>query len=1292
MERALLEEYKKSKKYVKDVVTEILRNKDNQLVRSMASSSIHRGRLEERLRRLTNKLNIAHEIVERREEETKEFGATVLLLNKALVVHRNGGEGPKELAAELMRRSHVTIDVDSRLEMQIDQLQSELFNARQLVEHHAVKQQVLEGDLEAYRHALENVLMKAENVLEQKGREAVAVLVSEAAQDLRNIKELEGEPHLLKLAEDRQRQLVEASAHQKEIERLQTDKKQMEKALRKAEQDVVQMRLRMMERDSSMASCSKKMKTIEAKLEEETSTSGARIEAAEKLAAEVAQKYDKELRQLRESLEEKAKRLTEQTKLADYFKVQVTEAKFEAAKTRKELEHEKAVVEESMTAKLQEQETRAQTQEEQLKKLISDLSEKHSALEGQTFKTNAELQAATEQLERSRQDLEAARQQCKLQAMELEHHRMMTERDTDTQNSIAAQLRAATGRVKELTDECETLQIQVQQLEKDKEAVQGDLHGAVARLQALEDATHSVEEAHNDLPKKKKPPKSPAQKPITPKPVSPGKNRSSSAESTIPVQTPQESEFKLEPGSPVEKQAPQLSSQDADLLDCTKLSADVLMLRMGRGISDVRQLMKQVAERLNAVTEWRQNKPESRHPAIWQKADGAITELTKMLLNLATVDDQTSKRTIDATAPSPQSPEIGEKKATASPAMKGPQELFGDTATKDQVTEKFSGESSSLNASASEKNALAASRSQRSAPGVNIVTLSGTATPTTRDECSELNDPKGMQGLVQPIAASGEQRAEENVGGGTAPESGGAHEPEVLQNGDQFVHSSHEVQPTLPQNDHLSSAQDSALDTAHQTYSTPLRDSQQSETQKENPKSHELQGETTEQPVGLPILAVKTTFSPTGPPGPQATLQSPGLQPTLQDTEQNFPPQTSLQAAGPQTALPQITLQSVGPQTVQPQNTLQASGPQTALPQITLQAAAPQTAQPTHQAPGLQPALQPQTTPQATGPQTVPSPSHAPICRTADCPPTANHGTGDCPSANRAPSHRTADCASPSHAPICRTADCPPTANHGTRRLPFRKSRPELPDRRLLNPRAKPLDCNLPSKPPDRKLPNRKSHSKLLDRRLFNRKPRSKPRDRRLLNPRTKPLDCNLPSKLPDRKLPNRKRRSKPRDRRLSFPRPRSKLSDRRLSSNLKPRYRRLPFRKSRPKLPDRRLLNPRAKPLDCNLPSKPPDRKLPNRKSHSKLLDRRLFNRKPRSKPRDRRLPFSKPHSNLPDCRLSNRKLHNLNQRCKRLGRHLRSNHRGHKSRFPQRVRHSETLTNGCKLEVPVSHLLMHR
>jgi predicted nucleic acid-binding Zn-ribbon protein len=421
-----MEDYKKSKKFVSNVISELLRGKDMQLVRVMTRHENHRRRLERKITDLQEDVTHAQDEEHRTKEECDEYDKTILVLNRALLTHLSDREIGKEISHETLRRKDAAATLAhnriAQHHKEVDELRRKLRTAELELQARANNEDTLQANVSTLRHALEMLLARAENVMEMKGAQAVEQLIQDAAQDLSQVKELQGDPKLLRLAQDRQKEMAEMSKVKKEMDRLMTEKKTMEQALRKAEQDVVQMRLRLMERDSAMAMAGKRVKAFELKLEEEANSASKRVAEAERHAVEVAKRFEERLAEANRNLEDREKQLAERQKMVDHFRAQATEEKSKLVKVKKELEIAAAVVETELRTELDKAKRRGVNLESELTATTRTLEARVKDFETQMASTMAEGETASQQLQEALANLKqaqeaASQQEAQVQAL-----------------------------------------------------------------------------------------------------------------------------------------------------------------------------------------------------------------------------------------------------------------------------------------------------------------------------------------------------------------------------------------------------------------------------------------------------------------------------------------------------------------------------------------------------------------------------------------------------------------------------------------------------------------------------------------------------------------------------------------------------------------------------------------------------------------------------------------------------------------------------------------------------------
>lgn len=296
---SILDEYAKSKLIFLDTIYETQRGKDDQYKRILAYHDGHVASLLKRMELLATNIDHLKEAASKHTELDAELLEMIDALNRAaLHAMCEGASVHVSHDVMLQAKGHSPFaQTASQPAVSVERSAAEVGILQQTVDSQRV-------EIDLLRKALDVVVTRAQSVLETKTRNAVEEILNDARSEMEKVQEMRQDPHLMRAAEQRRQDLAAISSAQHEIDRLQVDKDNLIVALRKAEQDVVQMRLKMLERDSSMAIINKRIKLIEAKLLEETSTSSKRIEDAERLAGEVTKKYEAELKRLRSLIDQ----------------------------------------------------------------------------------------------------------------------------------------------------------------------------------------------------------------------------------------------------------------------------------------------------------------------------------------------------------------------------------------------------------------------------------------------------------------------------------------------------------------------------------------------------------------------------------------------------------------------------------------------------------------------------------------------------------------------------------------------------------------------------------------------------------------------------------------------------------------------------------------------------------------------------------------------------------------------------------------------------------------------------
>ena len=396
-----LADYKKSRVLVADMMSEILRNKDRLVMRTMAHREAQRRVYERKLTNLKLQVETSEKETEVWKAEGIERDRTVEALNRAIWARVNDKDLVRELHGEVARREAAATASVRHSELRHEH---EAAGMRQLIallqeqlKAKEADEAALKQNLEILHHSLKMLHKKAEGIMEKNALQSVEQLISDAQQDLSSVKEIQGDPELLALAEDRQRNLQEMKGARKEIDRLINERKTLEQALRRAEQDVVQLRLKVMERDSVANNTSKKLKVVEARLDDEIGQYAQRLNDQEKAAFDSQVRFDAKIKELNIAVEDKARRMVEQAKLVDHFKNQSQDAKNEVTKVRSELletqlrlKREAAAAQDSVKQECQQRVLEAEA------KLVS-ATEKAQQLDMQCHRLAADLEALSKE-------------------------------------------------------------------------------------------------------------------------------------------------------------------------------------------------------------------------------------------------------------------------------------------------------------------------------------------------------------------------------------------------------------------------------------------------------------------------------------------------------------------------------------------------------------------------------------------------------------------------------------------------------------------------------------------------------------------------------------------------------------------------------------------------------------------------------------------------------------------------------------------------------------------------------
>lgn len=325
-----LEQYYQAKQYTFDCIHEVARVKEAVNVRNMALHESHATVVSHKVGRLVAQAESAESRLSAHEALLGEYQQHVARLNRAVLRHDtssghgsgHGGTTVQDFHQEMLRAGATPVRRDTTTPQRQRSggdasalLVSPKIAELEVVNHSkAVTVQMLQGEIVMLREALLLIARKAEGFFNEKAEKAVEDLVQQANENIANSQRITGDKFLSQMLDKRLSQLTEMRNAQHQIDALKAERLAMSKALRKAEQEIVQMRLKMMERDSSMIVVSKRVKEVEGKLEEETATSAMRIDAAERLAGDLVFKYEKELRRLRDIIDEHIRKNAEMQK------------------------------------------------------------------------------------------------------------------------------------------------------------------------------------------------------------------------------------------------------------------------------------------------------------------------------------------------------------------------------------------------------------------------------------------------------------------------------------------------------------------------------------------------------------------------------------------------------------------------------------------------------------------------------------------------------------------------------------------------------------------------------------------------------------------------------------------------------------------------------------------------------------------------------------------------------------------------------------------------------------------
>ena len=416
-----LEDYYRAKQYAFDAVHEIARAKDVIIARALACHETHSHVVSHKVGRLVAEMDSVGLKVAQQEMELSEFQSHVEKLHRAHFHQAQTDQlGGSDLHHELMRlqstgasaRDGAAAGSPSLRPMTDGRSSSSALAQLQTAnEGKDTTIQMLNVEIATLREALHVLVRKAETSLKQKAEKAVEDLLAEANQNVLRSKQIADDKFLSQMIEDKKVQLLAMRSAQHEIDQLKSERALTSKALRKAEQEVVQMRLKMMERDSNMIVVSKRVKEVEGQLEEETSTSASRIEAAERLAGDLTFKYENELRRMRDMIDEHVRRNSDMMRTVEFHKKQVEKAQAEV-----ENERQRGIEALEEMERIQKAECKVKVDE--VTQLLLDANAKKdllarqiASLEFAAKEAQQKIQALKESLEQSASDNENLREE-----------------------------------------------------------------------------------------------------------------------------------------------------------------------------------------------------------------------------------------------------------------------------------------------------------------------------------------------------------------------------------------------------------------------------------------------------------------------------------------------------------------------------------------------------------------------------------------------------------------------------------------------------------------------------------------------------------------------------------------------------------------------------------------------------------------------------------------------------------------------------------------------------------------
>ena len=311
-EGELLAEYNTCKSGFLTTAHEAIRAKDEQYSRAMSFHEAWAAQVNSRVTSLVKVIDDTKVQLQKLVLENTDYQDTIDVLNRAVLHYtfEPASSSIPEVQHQLMQLLHreKRFNVSSP-----DDVVNEIVFLRESLRSQLSTQEILKAEVTVLRRALELIVSRSVNAVKAASTDLVNALVKDAEQDLSKIIALREDPYLMQLAEQRQKDLFAITNAQHEIEMLNEERARLSTALEKSEQDAIQMKLKMMERDGLCAELNKNLRASESKHLSDIRDLSSKNSLLQQMSGEQVAKYEKEIRGFRirvNALEEKLSQLS----------------------------------------------------------------------------------------------------------------------------------------------------------------------------------------------------------------------------------------------------------------------------------------------------------------------------------------------------------------------------------------------------------------------------------------------------------------------------------------------------------------------------------------------------------------------------------------------------------------------------------------------------------------------------------------------------------------------------------------------------------------------------------------------------------------------------------------------------------------------------------------------------------------------------------------------------------------------------------------------------------------------